>query len=113
MSYLYANIATDESVINRLTEYVERNEVSISFRSDGGLDVDVSSKSFFKNPDDYARVKNFLRQNGFSSWIGIASRRRVDKPIKRENFYEERLFSEKHFNEVLEKLDKNINNINF
>lgn len=95
MTRLRKTILTDSDVIDWLKPFVERGEATIINRRTGGLDVDVTYRSAFKEYNDYHRVKTFLRTNGFFSRVGVHSRNRVDKPTRSENFTVARLIDEK------------------
>ena len=85
MGKLYANIDTDEVVVNYLTNHYS-DVVTIRNRRDGGLDIDVKSKSFHEDESDYRRIKNYLKRSGFTSFAGTHSREFVPISIRGDQF---------------------------
>jgi hypothetical protein len=83
---LRKNINSDSEVLKWLEPYKELKVVTITELSTNGLEIDVASKAFHKNPNDYSRIKNYLRTNGFNTWCGIATRHAVPKPIRDTEF---------------------------
>jgi hypothetical protein len=112
MSNLFAKIHTDKHVCGWLQEYVDNGEVKINKRSDGGLDIDVTYRTAFSNVNDYSRVKNYLRKNGFTSRVGIHSREMVDVEIPSSQFSVTYLIAESTLNGLTNKINDIINMYN-
>ena len=105
MVKLRKKIWTDDEVIEWLNPFIERGEATIHKRRTGGLDVDVTYRSAFKELSDYNRIKFFLRSNGFFSRVGMHSRNLVDKPIPNNEFVMVRLIDEKRADMFLNTLN--------
>jgi len=101
---LYATINTDSEVLSYLKENIERKEVTIYTRRDGGLDIDVNIRSFFVNENEQKRIKDFLRKNGFTSRVGVHSRERIDNPIKGSDYVVNPLYDDKTVDHVMEHI---------
>lgn len=101
-----ANIKSDEEILSWLDEYIKSGVVTVKHRNCGGLDIDVASKSFHKHPNDYSSIKGYLRRNGFTSFVGIHSRKAVGENVRGENFKPEYQLPEDIFNGVVKKVSE-------
>jgi hypothetical protein len=95
---LYKNIDTDLEVLSYLANYSD--VVTITHRKDGGLDIDVKSKVFHEDQADYTRIKNFLKKNGFTSFVGTHTRREIKTKLPSNQFTIQHLPSEELVNEI-------------
>jgi len=84
MSKLYATLRTDKQVIEYLGYY--KDVTTITTRNDGGLDIEVKSKSYHKDKSDYGRIKNYLRMNAFTPFSGTHSRPKLNEEIRGEDY---------------------------